>query len=193
MKKVSLLLIGIPLLLTSLIACEKQKKSLTYGTYLTQTIFSLEELSSAELINKANTKETFLLAVYQGEYSETCNCWLTFETVIANYMNNYHEQVYVYNAQVQDETVADLKIAKVNESTPYLYLFDGKEKITSFNYSNEKDKSIFSDLKGEAMYTMVHKKVNGPKMFYVDDNYIKNSVLSKEEALLIFIRKSCHD
>ena len=193
MKKIRYLLIGLPLLLVSLNGCANQKKILTYGTYIPQTIFSLKELSNAELVNKANNKETFLLAVYQGQYSENCNCWVTFENVIANYMNKYHEQVYVFDSQAQDETVSKFKIAKVDQSTPYLYIFEADRQVACFNFSDKKDKTMFEEINGDAMYKGVHKKINSPKMYFANDAYIKENVLTKDEAVLLFIRNSCED
>ena len=91
MKKKILLSMAICMTASGMVACARPKGDLTYGTLIPQTIFSLVELTSDELYNRLiEREETILLAIYQGEFSEDCLCWATFENVIANYMNNSH-------------------------------------------------------------------------------------------------------
>jgi len=192
-KKIPILLF-ISASLFSLGCCSNVKEQLTYGTYITQTVFSLKELNNEELLNKANNeKETFLLAVYQGSYSQDCLCWATFENIIASYMNKYHGLVYVFDAQEQDETVKQLKIEKINESTPMLYIFKGEKQLAKYSYKNTRDKAIFEDTKAEAMNNAIKKVVYQPKMYYVNDEYIKNNNTNASESIILFMRNGCGD
>ena len=192
-KNKALLLIIAPLLLTSLSACkrEESKIRLTYGTEMQVNLSSLKELSNDELLVKTrDEKEVFLLAVYQGEYSTDCLCWTTFKNVIVNYMNHFNRLVYLYNAQNQDESLKHLKIEKVNQSTPYLYIFNGNEKLASFSYSNAKDKAMFEDRKGEKLKERVDKVVNKPLLYYIHPEAVEQN---SDDLLVLFIRNGCGD
>ena len=193
MKKKLLVLSLLPIAFSSLIGCSTKKGVLTFGTYIIQTINSLDVLSNEELLNKTNDNETFLLAVYQGEYSEDCLCWTTFQNIIASYMNKYNERVYVYNAQEKDEIVSHLKIDKYEESAPSLYVFNGNKQLAKFSEKNSKDKSIFNDTTCQAMYQRIHKVVNKPKIYYVDDAFLKENLNKTPKAVVSFIRKGCGD
>ena len=193
MKKKLLGLSLIPLAFSALIGCSSQKSVLTFGTYIGQTIYTLDPLSNSGLVSKAESNEVFLLAVYQGQYSEDCSCWSTFEHIIASYMNKYNERVYVYNAQEQDQSVAHLKIDKNNESSPYLYIFKGKKLLAKFYEQRSKDKAIFSDTTCQAMEQRVHKVVNKPKAYYVDDAYLKENLSKTNKAIVSFVRSGCSD
>ena len=168
---------------------------LTYGTYANQSLDSLDEISSYELYEKAfNENETFLLAAYQGNNSATCTCWQTFENILADYMNKYHEVVYVYNAHEQNEDLKPLNITYLkDDSAPYLYIFKGKKKLASFSYNNATDKTIFSDVNCAAMYNRVHKFVKKPSMYYVDDGYLDGNLKTANEAMVLYIRNKCSD
>lgn len=191
-KKITLPFL-IVLLASMLTGCTTHKYKLTYGTYISQNLNSLKELDNNSLLAKVNQDETFLLAVYQGDYSEYCQCWTTFENVVVNYTNKYHEMVYLFNAQKQDETISNLRIAKIEASTPSLYVFNGEKQIASFSYDKKQDKSIFSDINGDAMYTRVHRNVFKPSLYFVDENYVQTNLKQEKEALLLFIRESCGD
>ena len=191
MKKPLLIL---PLLLVPLLtSCQKEKVTLTYGTYTQNTIYSIKELTTSELLAKAkDDQEVFLLAVYQDEYSEGCLCWQTFENVIATYMNNIHEVVYAYNAYNQSDAIKHLKIEKMEESTPTLYIFNGEKTVAKFSYRNNQDMAIFEDTTGEAMFTRVHKYIERPKMYYVDEAYL-DECYSKKDLAILFMRNKCGD
>lgn len=194
MKKNYLLVL--PLLFASflLASCQNKKVDLTYGTYIEKTLFSLKELNNDELEDKLfNQKETLLLAVYQDEYSQDCLCWASFENTLVNYVNTYHEEVYLYNAHEQNKALKELNIKVYEESTPMLYLFNGQKKIVSFSYNNAKDKTVFSDNTGKAMFERLHEYINAPKMYYVDDEYLDDNLSKNDESLVLFMRHTCGD
>lgn len=205
MKAKRLVLLPFVVFTTALSSCQKAESSfsiygpnggatlLTYGTYLVHTIDDLKELNTDELSEKANAEEVFLLAVYQGEYSETCHCWTTFKSVVASYVDNYHEQIYLYNAHNQDETISDLKIKKVSESTPMLYIFKGKEQIGFFSYSSKKNKNIFEDTTGKALNEKVHQVVGKPKMYYIDETKLDELKESSTKTVVMYMRNGCGD
>lgn len=192
-KKIIYLL---PLLFASfmLTSCEKEKVDLTYGTYVDIDINHLNEIDTTSLHNRLfNQKEVLLLAVHQGEYSKDCLCWSTYQNIIATYVNKYNEQVYVYNAQAQDETIKELNIAKLKESTPMLYIFNGTEKVASFSYSNNQDKKMFEETSGEAMYQRVHRYINEPKIHFVDTTFLDTKLEKHNNAVVLFMRSGCGD
>ena len=194
MKKKLLPLLVFLLVPFSINACSSNKASLTYGTYIKSEPDSLKELSTTELKNKATEdKEVFLLAVYQDKYSDDCLCWNTFKNVIANYCNTYHEVVYTFNAYNQDIELKKLNIEKREDSTPLLYIFNGEKLITKFSYGNSQDKAIFEDLKGEAMNTRIHRKVNKPTMYYVDEAWLDDNYNKADELCVLYFRSACGD
>lgn len=194
MKKRLLTLLPLLVIPFSINACSSSKASLTYGTYIKSDASSLKELTNDELKNKATEdKEVFLLAVYQDKYSDDCLCWNTFKNVIANYTNTYHEVVYTFNAFNQDDSIKKLNIEKREDSTPLLYVFNGDKLVVKFSYANNQDKAIFEDLKGEAMNTRVHRKVNKPTMYFINEEWMTTNYTATEELCLLFFRSACGD
>ena len=194
MKKRYLALFVTPLLFGSLTSCSnKAKDCLTYGSAISQSINSLETLTTVELYNKAmNEEETFLLAVYQGSYSEEgCFCWPTFLNTIASYMNEYRNYVYLYDAQSQDDSIHDLKIDKFENSAPTLYIFKGKKQLAKYSYQNSRDQELFEN--SQVMHQKISKVVESAKLLFVDDAYLSNNLKEKQESVVIFIRKNCGD
>ena len=194
MKKKYLSLLLLPLLFSSLTSCNSKKVSLTYGTYIGHTIYSLKELNNVELIDKTkNENEVFLLAAYQGEYSQDCLCWTTFQNVIASYMNTYHDLVYTYNAYEQDDSVKSLKIDKYTNSTPCLYVFNGEKNLAKYSYQNQQDKAIFEDVTGEAMSKRLQHVIDKPTLYYVDEEYLDQQYLTAKKICVLFFRNGCGD
>ena len=196
MKKKSLLIPLLPIML--LTACRpadntKSTYRLTYGSQIEVVADDLEELSSDELSAKTDRNECFILAVYQGEYSQDCLCWVTFKTVIANYISNYHGLVYLFNAQEQTNSVKDLNIKKIKESTPMLYVFNGNKQVVSYSYNKAKDKVLFNDTTAKAMDSALRKHLKDPKMFYVDKAVLDKKIESKESFAVAYIRNACED
>lgn len=185
----------LPIAFSLLAGCNnKTGDILTYGTYVNQSYQTLEELTNDELYEKAfNQNEAFLLAVYQGTVSESCTCWSTYLDVVINYMNKYHEKVYFFNAHEQEDNIKELKITKINDdSVPYLYIFKGIKKLASFSYNNKKDNNVFSDTSGQAMYSRVHNYIKKPSLYYVDETNL-DSKIKENEAMVLYMRKSCGD
>ena len=196
MKKKILLSIIIPLVFASLSGCTaKEKYRLTFGTQIQQDLTTVKELTTAQLLDKAkNEKEVFLLATYQGSYSQDCLCWATFQNVIVSYMNRSHEIVYTYDTQTIDDTVANLKIEQYEDSTPALYIFAGEKKIASFSYKNSKDKGIFEDPKGITMKQRVHAFVERPLLYYIYPEEVQhNQVKYHSSMVVLFMRRGCGD
>lgn len=194
MTKIKRKIISIlPLFFISIMGCQNNQKkiNLTYGTEMNVTFNDLKELNNTELLIKTrDEKEVFLLAVYQGEYSADCLCWATFKDVIINYMNHFNRLIYLYNAQEQDETLKHLQIEKLNQSSPYLYIFNGEEKLASFSYNNKNDQAIFEDRKGEKLNQRINRFVNKPLLYYIHPESINQK---SDDLLVLFIRNGCGD
>ena len=193
MKNKLLLVPILSLAFVALTGCTYKKATLTYGTYIEQSLDTLESIDTSELFSKANSEETYILATYQGKYSEDCLCWSTFQNVIVNYMNKYHEKVYLYDTDNYGNLHINLNIQEYNDSTPALYIYQGKEQLANFSYKKSNDKSIFSDLTGEAIYTRIHKFVDKPVLYEVNDGYLSDSINISSETIALFIRSSCPD
>ena len=192
MKKLLLLpLLVLPLLTGCDGNKEVEKYHLTFGSKMQLgNEDAIKELSSSELLAKTrDEKEVFLLAVYQGEYSETCLCWNTYQEALKNYCFNYSGLVYLYNAQNVEPTMSHLKIEKLNESTPYLYIFNGEKLIQKFSHSNRKYRTIFEDTTGKEMNDFVSKYVKRPYLYYTDEATID----STKDQTVMFIRHGCND
>ena len=193
MKNKFLLVPLVSLTLVVLTGCTYKKAILTFGTYIEQSVETLKAIDTSDMFNKAYSEETYILATYQGKYSEECLCWSTFQNVIVNYMNKYHEKVYLYDTDNYGDLQIDLKIEEYKDSTPALYVFHGKEQLGKFTYKNSRDKAIFSDLKAESMYERVHKIVREPILFEVNDNYLSENINISRDTIALFIRSSCPD
>ena len=192
MKKKYLLLLAVPLLFCSLTSCSDIDGTLTYGTYLEQDLNSFKTLNNEELLNKANNdKETFLLATYQGQYSETCLCWSTFLNVMVNYSNKFHEVFYLYDTQTKDDTVSSLKIESYSDSTPCLYIFRGEKQLAKYSYKN--NKSLFEDTTLKQIEKNIHRVVHKPYMYYVSKDYLANNLSQVKEVGVLFMRSGCSD
>ena len=176
-----------------LTGCTIKKATLTFGTYIEQSLETLKPIDTSDMLNKTYSEETYILATYQGKYSEECLCWSTFQNVIVNYMNKYHEKVSLFDTDNYGDLQIDLKIEEYKDSTPALYVFQGKEQLGKFTYKNSRDKAVFSDLKAEAMYERIHKLIKEPIMFEVDDDYLSESINISRNTVALFIRSSCPD
>ncbi|HHT67390.1 MAG TPA: hypothetical protein GX010_04155 [Erysipelotrichaceae bacterium] len=177
-----------------LAGCTEVRICLTYGTYINHTPSTLKELDNDELYNRLFEKEeNLLLAVYQGAYSEDCLCWSTFENVISNYINKYHEMIYVYNAQNIEDSLKQLDILKLEKSTPALYVFKGRRQIISFSYDKNRDRTIFEDLDGELLNKRIHQYVEAPKIYYVNRDYLDKNIKENNEFIVSFFREACGD
>ena len=193
MKNKFLLVPLVSLALVMLTGCTIKKAILTFGTYIEQSLETLKPIDTSDMLNKAYSEETYILATYQGKYSEECLCWSTFQNVIVNYMNTYHEKVYLFDTGNYGDLQIDLKIEEYKDSTPALYVFQGKEQLAKFTYKNSRDKAIFSDLKAEAMYERIHKTIREPIMFEVNDDYLSDNINISNDTVALFIRSSCPD
>ena len=194
MKKSRLLSLLIPLVFSNLASCGSSStpKQLTYGTMITQEVTALKELSNTELFDKGyNEEETFILAAYQGEYSKDCTCWDPFKNLITTYMNRYHECIYLFDAQAQDDDASGFKIRKLQSSTLYFYVFKGHKKLAEFANNNQKFEEMFNSV--EELYKGIHKQVSAPNLYYVDDEYLKENLAKEEQSIVLFARRTCGD
>ena len=193
MKNKFLLVPIVSLTFVVLTGCTHKKVNLTFGTYIEQSLDSLKHLETSEMFDKAYSEETYILATYQEKYSNECLCWNTFQNVIVNYMNKYHEKVSIYNMDNYGDLQMDLGIEEYNDSTPALYIYQGQKQLAKFTYKNNKDKSIFNDLEAGAMYERIHKFVNKPSIYEVDDSFLENGLTEPREVIALFIRTGCGD
>ena len=192
MKKLLLLpLLVLPLLTGCDGNKEVEKCRLTFGSKMQEgNKDAIKELSNSELLVKTrDQQEVFLLAVYQDQYSEECLCWKTFKDVLKTYCYKYDGLVYTYNAHNQDETLSHLKIEKLNESTPYLYIFKGEKLVKKFSHANNKQRKIFEDVSAKEMMNQVSEYVKRPLLYYVDEENILDNAIQ----VVMFMRSGCSD
>lgn len=192
MKKLMLLpLLVLPLLTGCDGNKEVEKCRLTFGSKMQEgNKDAIKELSNSELIVKTrDQQEVFLLAVYQDQYSEDCLCWKTYKEVLKTYCYKYRGLVYTYNAHNQDETLSHLKIEKLNESTPYLYIFNGEKLVKKFSHANNKQRKIFEDISAKEMMNQVNEYVERPLLYYVDEENIVVDAIQ----VVMFMRSGCSD
>ena len=193
MKNKLILVPIVSLAFVALTGCAHKKVNLTFGTYIEQSLVSLKPIETSEMFDKAYSEETYILATYQARYSNECLCWTTFQNVIVNYMNKYHEKVFVYNMDNYGDLQMDLGIEEYNDSTPALYIYQGQKQLAKFTYKNNKDKIIFNDLEAEAMYERIHKFVDKPSIYEVNDSFLENALTEPREIIALFIRTGCGD
>ena len=193
MKNKLILIPMISLVFVGLTGCTSKKTSLTFGTHIQQSLDSLKPIESSTLLDKSYSDEVYLLATYQGQYSKDCLCWSTFQNVIVNYTNKYHEKVYLYDMDSYNKMEMNLGLDIYKDSTPALYIYQGREQLAKFSYKEERDNAIFAELDAEAMYTRVHNYVEKPVIYEVDDAYLSENLSSKDEVITMFVRRSCTD
>ena len=192
MKKKYVVLLIAPILFVSLTGCDENKDILTYGTHIQTSLEKLETISEFDLFWRVTTfKETFILATYQSEYE--CLCWETFQNVIVNYTNTYHEKVYLFDTSNQDSAIEQFKLNKYKDSTNALYIFKCNKQIAQFSFKKDTDKTIFTDLSGKTMFNRIHRYVEKPVIYEVDEAYLENKIKEKEESITLFIREGCSD
>ena len=192
MKKILLLpLLVLPLLTGCDGNKEVEKCRLTFGSKMQEgNKDAIKELSNSELLVKTrDQQEVFLLAVYQDQYSEDCLCWKTFKDVLKTYCYKFDGLVYMYNAHNQDETLSHLKIEKLNESTPYLYIFNGEKLVKKFSHANNRQRKIFEDISAKEMMNQVNEYVERPLLYYVDEENIVDDTIQ----VVMFMRSGCSD
>lgn len=192
MKKLMLLpLLVLPLLTGCDGNKEVEKCRLTFGSKMQEgNKDAIKELSNSELLVKTrDQQEVFLLAVYQDQYSEECLCWKTFKDVLKTYCYKYDGLVYTYNAHNQDETLSHLKIEKLNESTPYLYIFKGEKLVKKFSHANNRQRKIFEDISAKEMMNQVNEYAERPLLYYVDEE----NIVDGTTQVVMFMRSGCSD
>ena len=195
MKKLLLLPL---LILPMMTACDagktQEKVSLTYGTIMEDgNKDAIKELSNSELLAKTRDEnEVFLLAVYQDQYSESCGCWLTYKEIVKRYCFKYNRLVYLYNAHNQTDELAHLKIEKLDQSTPYLYIYNGEKLVQKFYHSNKKYRRIFEDTSAEEMNRQIEEFTNRPHLYFTDEKNIPIDDGNKDQ-IVMFMRHGCSD
>ena len=192
-KNIRLLFLS-PLLFDCLTGCHAGKYNLTLGTYLNCDLNSLTVVDGNQLEDLSYRGDTFLVATYQKNYSIGCYCWDTFQNIIVNYTNTYHEKVYVFDTTDADSFITHgLKIKEYEDSTPALYICRGGRCLASFSSKDNRNKAIFEDTTAKAMYERVHKTVDKPIMFEVDNQYLDENLNKREDTILFFMRNGCGD
>lgn len=195
MKKLLLLpLLILPMMTACDIGKTQEKVSLTYGTIMEDgNKDAIKELSNSELLAKTRDEnEVFLLAVYQDQYSESCGCWLTYKEIVKRYCFKYNRLVYLYNAHNQTDELAHLKIEKLDQSTPYLYIYNGEKLVQKFSHSNKKYRRIFEDLSAEEMNRQIEGFTNRPHLYFTDEAHIPTEN-AHEKQFVMFMRHGCSD
>ena len=172
-----------------------EKARLTYGNYASQSIDSLTELNTDDLYNRLyNENETLILATYGDLYSDDCLCWTTFQNVIVNFINKYHEQVYLYSLNNYEDTIKELKLKNVDKSKPGLHIYRGKKKVAQFYYDKVQDKQIFEDTTAEYMNSKVSEYVRKPSLYFVNKEYLDSKISAQNENFtVLFMRSGCSD
>ena len=193
MKNKLILVPVISLAFAVLTGCTQERVNLAFGTYIEQSLETLETMDTSSMLNKVYSEEAYILATYQGKYSNECLCWSTFQNVIVNYMNTYHEKVSIFDMDNYSDLQIDLGIEEYKDSTPALYIYKGKKQIAKFTYKNSRDKNIFGDLKAETMYERIHKFANKPSIYEVNDEFLTNNLREEREAIMLFVRTGCGD
>ena len=197
MKKRHVLLPLIPLAVSLLTGCdEKHFYPLTYGTYINQSFDTLVELSNDDLYAKMyEAKETFILAIHQGAYSEDCLCWTTFKNVIISYMNKYHKMIYLFDVQQADKRFDGERYTffkKRQDSNPILVTFRGETPMRSYTYSSYYTESLFTN--ADALDKAISSgNIGDPYMYLVDDTYLKEKLPKSSRSLVLFVRRGCGD
>ena len=203
MKHTKLLLLPALMVSLSLSSCGQQEGDtdkrpiMTYGSYIEYKPNTLKVLSNDELYNRLyNENEVMLLAVYQGDYSEDCACWTTFKNIICMMTKYVHYQVYLFNAQTQDDSVKELKIKKVAGSTPMFYIFNGKKQLACFSEANKRDKELF-EYSANA-YTELAGRIGQyvqpySYLYYVNEESLDKLIAEQYVRRVFFIRSKCSD
>ena len=179
----------LPILLTSLMACQSDNKSskvkLSYGkTYdESATLLSVKELES-----RINNEESFLLAMSPGnEEDVTCSCWRTFSSIIDDYVKNNDRIVYkcdVYNAKKYGVE------PPINQDPGFAIFENGKLK-KQYVYTVKNTPTYFTNK--DAFKEFVDDISIEPNMIYVDDEKYQEIIAKDEQSIVSIVRKGCSD
>ncbi len=182
MKKIMLLLPLIAPLF--LISCkEKSKPIITYGTYLNEG--ATELANYGDLKTKLDNQETLILVVHPSD--EGCSCWRDFKTIIDNYVNKYHIQIYkIDQKEFEDNKKFGLTISS---DSPSLSIFNKGKLYKDISYSSTS--STFHS--SPALKATLDKYVIEPSIFWISHEDLQAKI--KEGGLVInqITRQTCPD
>lgn len=180
-------LILIPLSISVLTGCGKsnkvEKAELHYGQMISN---SCDAIDYQTLTEKVDNKETFLLTVF----APGCGCWSTFQSVLAQYMEENHVIVYAISYK-QFHTPSGESLnnfgMKIKDGYTSFAIFNKGELILDINSEKSELKEI------ETFKKMMSSSVTLPHIFYISKDQVDQLYSSSEKSLLYFARNNCSD
>lgn len=195
MKKKSLLIAAIPLLLFSVSGCNKNTTSgkvyLEFGKIHTSQSVLVDEIDYDTLTSWINHKNTFVLAIS----NEGCSCWETFQPILASFN-------YKYNLDIKQIPVKELNkegrdkfgLYTVAVDSPFLAFFSNGSLVRQAMYGGNKELSkIFTDLSGKELEKFFFENAYLPKMLYVEESTLSSYITESKDFTLYIARTGCGD
>lgn len=189
MKKQLLLALLMPMMLASISGCSfNSGMKLTYGTYMISeesNVTDARELNYGSLSKKMDStsdfsKENFLLTVYP---TNGCYCWTKFQTVLKSFIKETNYLVYqIPFTELEKDNLG----FKIEQGSVSFAIVKGGSIIKQYIASN-----VLESV--ESLKTEVNKYVKAPEIYYVDEEYLNNSIKHQEPVLVEYIWESCTD
>lgn len=195
MKKKSLLFAAIPLLLFSVVGCNKSttpgKVYLEYGKVHISESILVDEIDYDTLSSWIMHKNSFALAVS----NEGCSCWETFQPILASFNYKYNldiKQIPVKELNKDDRDKFGLYTVAVD--SPFLAFFSNGTLIRQAMYGGNKELSkVFTDQSGKELEKFFFENAYLPKMLYVDKDTLDTYISENKDFNLYIARTGCGD
>ena len=178
-----------PIMCLSISGCHSNVgMKLTYGTYLTtddDSINDAEKITYPELSARMDEtgvyhNENFLLTIAP---TNGCVCWAKFQAVLKQFIKDTHYLVY----QINCDEFGENKYGLTFEEGHVTFAIIKNGTIVKQYMSGAVLESV------EALKSEVDKFVRAPEMYYVDEEFLNESIKYGETTLVQYIRKTCSD
>ena len=192
MNKKSLIILALPLLISTLVSCNgssgSSKTNLSYGKIHSTVPYEAESIAYDELQNKIETGENFALAISHIG----CGCWTTFEPILNdfNYKHNLNIR-YIDASEFEGNNKYGLRTYEGD--MPSLAIFSNGTLKRQVIYTNNSYRSIFTDKSLKSIEKFFDQNVNYPKMYYIEKDKVDTFISSGAEFNLYVARNKCND
>lgn len=182
MKKILLLLPLIAPLF--LVGCQQDSKPIiTYGTYMNEG--ATELTNYGDLKTKLDNKESLILVVHPSD--EGCSCWRDFKTIIDNYVNKYHTQIYKID-QFYFYEKSDFGLT-ISSDSPSLAIFNKGKLYKDISYGSTNRTFHSSD----ALKTTIDKYVIAPSIYWISHEDLQAKIKEGGTVINQITRQTCPD
>ena len=179
----------LPIILISLSGCNNQKKdSKVYLSYGSKYDTAATSLSDAQVEEKINNEESFLLALHPGaEEKVTCSCWRTFSYLIDEYVKDNDRIIYKIDVYKMEK----YGIKAPENQDPGFAVFENGKLKKQYVYTTKNTPAYFTNK--DALKDFLEDISDAPRMIYINDEQYKSKLFANESFAISIVRKGCGD